>query len=273
VVIRRDLPAGTEVEVTLRMDESRLITATAFVAILDEEFSKKLELRKKTADAATFLEADFDAELARFDEAKVKATATGADTARHLVDEVEDSPLLREVRALLPSIKGDVDAAGKFEKRLLELKLKLDSATNALEWPALVAEAKDWLKHLTRVAEKQGTQQQGQRARDLDAQVADAIKEQKADRLRKRIDQTAFLYYEIAMAQPGWWVYQFQAIEKKQDKMVDATRAAHLLDQGRDCISRNNTTGLQTVVRQLWDLLPDDVVQAAKRGYQSGVIR
>jgi len=55
--------------------------------------------------------------------------------------------------------------------------------------------------------------------------------------------------------------------------MVDSTRAQQVLDQGRDCLSRNNTTGLQNVVRQLWDLVPDEVVQAAKRGYQSGVTR
>jgi molecular chaperone DnaK len=103
--------------------------------------------------------------------------------------------------------------------------------------------------------------------------VEDAIKEQKADRLRKRIEQITRLYFEIVMAQPGWWVYQFQQIEKKQDEMINENRASQLLDQGRDCISRNNTTGLQNVVRQLWDLLPDEVVQAAKRGYQSGVIR
>lgn len=271
--IRRDLPAGTEVEVTLRMDESRLITVTAYVPTLDEEFSKKIEPRKKMTDAAAFLQADFEAELARFHEAKAKAANTGAQTARDLAEEVEDSPLLEEIKGLLPSIAADVDVAGKFEKRLLELKLKLDAAADALEWPALVAEAKEWTGYLTRIADKQGTQQQAQRARELTAQVEAAIKEQKADRLRKRIEQTTRMYYEIVMAQPGWWVYQFQQIEKKQDEMVDETRGSQLLDQGRDCISRNNTTGLQNVVRQLWDLLPDEVVQAAKRGYQSGVIR
>jgi molecular chaperone DnaK len=271
--IRRDLPAGTEVEVTLRMDESRLITVTAYVPTLDEEFSKKLELRKKTTDAADFLKTDFEAEMARFHDAKAKAAATGAQTARDLVNEVEDSPLLQEVKGLLPSIAADVDVAGKFEKRLLELKLKLDVAADALEWPTLVAEAKEWTGYLMRVAEKQGTKQQLQRAREIGTQVDDAIKELKADRLRKRIEQITRLYYEVVMAQAGWWVYQFQQIEKKQDEMVNEDRASTLLDQGRDCISRNNTTGLQNVVRQLWDLLPDEVVQAAKRGYQSGVIR
>jgi molecular chaperone DnaK len=271
--IRRDLPAGTEVEVTLRMDESRLITVTAYVPTLDEEFSKKIEPRKKMTDAATFLKSDFEAEMARFHEAKAKAATAGAQSARDLAEEVEDSPLLQEVKGLLPAVAADVDVAGKFEKRLLELKLKLDAAADALEWPALVADAKEWMGYLMRVVEKQGTQQQLQRAKEVSAQVEDAIKEQKADRLRKRIEQITRLYFEIVMAQPGWWVYQFQQIEKKQDEMIDENRASQLLDQGRDCISRNNTTGLQNVVRQLWDLLPDEVVQAAKRGYQSGVIR
>ena len=75
------------------------------------------------------------------------------------------------------------------------------------------------------------------------------------------------------MAQPGWWVYQFQRTEEQQDKMMDPPRAARLLDQGRDCISKNNNTGLRNVVRQLWELLPDELVQAAKRGYQSGIVR
>ncbi len=270
--IRRDLPAGTEVEVTLRMDESRIITVTAYVPVLDEEFSKKIELRKKSSDPQ-FLKNDFDAEMTRFREAKAKAPASGAESAQALLDQVEDSLLLQEVIDLLAIAKGDVDAAAKCEKRLLELKPKLDEAADALDWPTLVAEANDWLKYLNRIVENQGTQQQIQRAKELTVQIDDTVKDRKAERLRKRIEQVSHLYYEIVMAQAGWWVYQFQEMEKKQDKMSDKSRADQLLDQGRDCLSRNNTTGLQNVVRQLWHLLPDEVVKAAKRGYQSGVIR
>jgi molecular chaperone DnaK len=270
--IRRDLPAGTEVEVTLRMDESRIITLGVYVPLLDEEFSQKIDAGRKTADVQ-FLQADFDSEMTRFRDAKAKAAATGAGSAESLVDEVEGSALLQEVKDSLAAAKGDADAAGKCEKRLLELKLKLDEAANALEWPALVAEAQDWLKYLSRVAEKHGTQQQIKRADELRAQIDEIIRDLKADRLRKRSEHVANLYFEIIMAQAGWWVYQFQEMEKQQDKMGDQSRAARLLDQGRDCLSRNNTAGLQNVVRQLWELLPDKIVEAAKRGYQSGLIR
>jgi molecular chaperone DnaK len=270
--IRRDLPAGTEVEITLRMDESRIITVTAYIPLLDEEISKKIELKKKNPNAQ-FLQEDFDAEMSRFREAKAKAAKTGAGSAEGLIDDMEDSPLLQEVKDGLTAAKGDADAANKCEKRLLELKLKLDEAANALEWPALVAEAKDWLKYLSLVIEKHGTQQQIQRAEELKTQINEIIRDHKAERLRKRIEQVASLYYEVVMAQAGWWVNQFQMMEKQQDKMTDQPRAARLLDQGRDCLSRNNTAGLQSVVRQLWELVPSDVAEAAKRGFQAGVIR
>jgi len=254
------------------MDESRIVTVTAYVPILYEEFTKKVELRKKTANAE-FLENDFKAEMSRFEASKKKAASTGADSAGQMIDDVEESPLLREVQAMLPSLKGDVDNAAKFEKRLLELKLKLDAAVDALEWPALVAEAKVEVRDLTRVVEKMGNQQQVKRSQEITADIDVSIREHNAEKLRKRIEKALRLYWEIVMAQPSWWVYQFQEMEKVENKMVDRSRAEQLLDQGRDCISRNNTTGLQNVVRQLWDLVPSEVAEAAKRGYQSGITR
>jgi hypothetical protein len=38
-------------------------------------------------------------------------------------------------------------------------------------------------------------------------------------------------------------------------------------------MARNNPAGLENVVRQLWDLLPPEVVEAAERGYGAGLIR
>jgi molecular chaperone DnaK len=270
--IRRDLPAGSEIEVTLSITTDRIIKIIAYVPLLEEEFPGKIEMGKRNL-TYTFLKEDFEAEMTRFRESKAKAASAGAQSAQELVEQVEHSPLLEEVQETLAAAKDDADAAAKCEKRLLELKLKLDEAANALEWPALVAEAEDWLGCLSRVADQSGSQQQKDKAKDLSDQTAEAIRDRKTDRLRKKIENIARLYWEIVMAQPAWWVYQFQKMEEQQEKMTDQPRAARLLDQGRDCMTKNNNIGLQNVVRQLWDLLPDDLLQAAKRGYQSGLIR
>lgn len=270
--IRRDLPSGSEVEVTLKIDESRIITVTAYVPLLDEEFVSKLDLKTRNP-VAEFLKSDFEEEMKRFRDLRAKAASTAGETAEELVEKVETSPLMQEVKETLASAKGDPDAAAKCEKRLLELKLKLDEAADALEEPALVAETRDWIGYLKRVADQHGNQQQTDKAAVLTEEAEDLIREHKTERLRKKIEQISRLYYEIIMAQPGWWVHQFQEMEKARQKMTDQGRATRFLEQGRDCMAKNNPTGLQNIVRQLWDLLPDDVVEATKRGYQSGLLR
>lgn len=142
-----------------------------------------------------------------------------------------------------------------------------------MEWPALVAKARDWLGWLQKVAGQDGNNEQKQRADELAAEVEEIIRDHKPDRLRKRIEQIARLYWEITFAQPDFWVHQLQRMEKDIEKMSDQARAARLLGQGRDCLAKNNPTGLQSVVRQLWELLPDEAVEEAKRGYGSTIMR
>jgi len=57
--------AGSEVEVTLRIDESRIITVTAYVPLLDDEFSKKISSGHKSA-SVEFMKKDFDNEMKLF---------------------------------------------------------------------------------------------------------------------------------------------------------------------------------------------------------------
>jgi molecular chaperone DnaK len=268
--IRRDLPSHSEVEVTLRIDESRIVTVTAYVPLLDEEFVAKVDMKHHGSDPEV-LKREYEAEMKRFREAKDKAVAAEGESAEGLLQSVEDSSLMREVKEAFTA--GDPDETAKCEKRLLELKLKLDEVADSLEWPALVAETREWLKYLDTAVKRHGSQAQREKAVELVDEADEIIIERKKDRLRRKLDQVERLYWEIIFAQPGFWVDQFQQLEKQKDRMSDPARATRLLEQGRDCIAKNNATGLQNVVRQFWDLLPREVVDAAQRGYQSGLVR
>ena len=270
--IRRDLPAGSEVEVTLNMDESRILTVTAYVPALDEEFAWKVEMQHCQPNPDQ-LKKDYEAEMKRFREVKSKAAATEGETVDRLVEEVEASPLLQDVRAAIAAAKADPNEALRGEKRLLELKLKFDEAADALEWPALKKEARAYLGDLKKVVDQHGSSQQKERTDDLTDEVEAIIREEKPEQLRKKLEQISRLYYEVVMAQPGWWVYQFQRLDKQQEAMSDPAKASKLLGQGRDCLAKNNATGLQNVVRQLWDLLPDDTVEESKRGFGATIMR
>jgi molecular chaperone DnaK len=270
--IRRDLPAHSVVEVTLKVDESRIITVVAYVQLLDEEFIVKLDMKQHDPNPDV-LKREYEAEMQRFREVKVKAADAEGESAEELIQNVEDSPLMQEVKEAVAAAKGDPDAAAKCEKRLLELKLKLDEADDALEWPALVAEIRKELDDLSDIVGRLGSKDQKDKAAKLADEVEYVITEHKMDRLRKKLDQVLHLYWEIVFAQPGFWVGQLPLMEKEQARMTDPTRAVRLLDQGRDCIAKNNITGLQSIVRQLWALLPPAVAEEAQRGYQSGLVR
>lgn len=271
-MIRRDLPANSEVEVVLKMDESRIVTVTAYIPLLDEEFSAKIDFRRHMPNPET-LEQDFQAELKRFREVKAKAAEAGAGSAEQMIQSVEDSPLMQEVRELGVAAKGDPDAAAKREKRLLELKLKFDEAADAIEWPALVAQARSEIEDLDAVVQRNGTQGQKDRAGQLTREVEEIIVDQKMDRLRKKIGEVLRLYWEVVYAIPAYWVNQFQRLEKEQPQMTDQSRAARLIEQGRESLAKDNLAGLQNIVRQLWDLLPREVREAAQRGFGAGLVR
>jgi len=155
---------------------------TAYVPVLDEVFKDTIELQHKNPDAG-FLKKDFENEMRRFHEVKSKAVSVEGETAGEMMQQVEDSPLMQDVKESLAAAKADHNAAAKCEKRLLELKLKLDEAADALEWPALVAESRDWLVWLQKVVDEHGNSQQKQKANDLAGEIEKIIHERKADNL------------------------------------------------------------------------------------------
>jgi molecular chaperone DnaK len=269
--IRRDLEIGSEVEVALKVDESRIITVKAYVPLLDEEFIAKLNMKMREPDPE-FLTQDYAAEMRRLHEIKSKAANAEGQSVVELLTSLEESPLMQEIRESLAAAKGDPDAASKCEKRLLELKLKLDESADALEWPALMADARLELGYLNKVVEQHGTEEQRKRAAKLAGEIDTFIRERHPDLLRKRIKMVDDLYWEIVLAQPYFWIDQIQRMESQVDRMSDEARAAHLLNLGREAILKNNFIGLQNVVRQLWGLLPREVVQASMRGHGSTVV-
>ena len=271
--IRRDLPAGSELEVTLSVDTSRGIRVQVFCPLLDDDvLDGKLDLLKRDLKPDR-LSAECNSELKRLQELKLKASGTGGETAKAAIAEAEKK-LVERVQELEAAAKGNRDAAAECEERLLELKAKLDEAADALEWPALEGEVRQLVERLDNTIERcEVTEDQEKKAAQLKTDVEEIIKQKKMDRLRKRRDQIESLYWDIVFAQDGFWVDCFNKLEKDKHEISDHARGDRLFDQGRKCIQNNNPNGLRSVVTQLWDLLPKAPTKDEMRGYGGGLSR
>lgn len=261
--LRRDVPAGSEIEVTLNIDASRIIRAKAYIPVLDEEIEAVIDYNMANPDTKR-LRQELDGELKRQAALRDKAENADDDQANELLDEAGDT---NEIAGMLDAGKGDPDTANKAEKRLLEFKIHLDRAEDFLKWPALVTEVNTALDELDTLVEEHGNSDQREKAGQFREQAEELIEQKRSEPLRKKLRQVLDLHNEILFEQPGFWLGFFNYLVEDRAKMRDPNAADRLIDQGRQFINRGNVQGLRNVVAQLLGLLPREIAEAKQRGY------
>lgn len=271
--VKRDLPAGSEIEVTLHMDTSRILTVLAYVPLLDEEFPTKIELGGKVRQPdVDLLRSEFEREKVRLLQLRASAQATNATGAVDALRSLDTLPAVQDLEDRLQQEAVDFDGLLKAERELLELKVKLDDVAGQVTWPAAVKEAEDWLKDLDKMVAESGTAEEKSRARTLREQVAAIVAEQNSTRLKNKREEIADVYSSILYRQTSYWVKHFESLAESQTQMSDTARAEVLIREGREHAKASNLVELKKVVFQLQDLLPKAALEDSSRGYGSGLL-
>jgi molecular chaperone DnaK len=115
-----DLPAGSEVEITIEVDESRIVRTKAYIPALDEEFEKVLHFVDTPADPRKLAE-EFRREKVRFEKARIA------------FNRIHDEDMVHEIESLLAAASTDPDAAEKCYQRLLDFEIALDEIEEAVQ--------------------------------------------------------------------------------------------------------------------------------------------
>lgn len=268
--IRRNLPAGSEVEVTLKIDESRKISLTAFVPALDEEFSTAISLTAPKADPERMARSIRN-ELRRHKEVADKAEATESRDVSERLEVIRTRGLVRELEERQDELAGDPAAAGQAQARMLELQSELDELEELLKWPELVANVEDASVRLERLAADHGTPAQKRKAEDLGDQIEAIIHRRDVRRLTKKLDEIEELIHEILFSMPEFWVHQFRVVGQEIEALGHPGDSRQLLQEGKACIRQGDVDGLKQTVVELIALLPREVAEVIQRGFGSTV--
>ncbi|MCL6450410.1 MAG: Hsp70 family protein [Acetobacteraceae bacterium] len=272
--VSRDVPVGSEVEVVIEVDASRLVKARAFVPILNQEYDCPLDLEKPSHDPAA-LAADVTAEKGRLGKIREKAREAGATLPPEALMRIE--ALVREVEEALSAAAADRDAADKCHSRLLELSCELDDLEAQLRWPALVAKAREQAQESRRIVEQGGTDEERRRLKALEAALEKAVAARDPEVLQQQTQAMIGLTAEVLQRRPEYWVGLFHYLAGREAAMTDRALAGRLIAQGRRCIMTNDLEGLIAVDRQLIELLPrerrEDIEAEMARQFRSTVRR
>ncbi len=269
-MIKRDLPTGTEIEIEVSIDQSRIIHVLAYIALIDDEFEVKMgqEVRKETGDDPKVLQKSLARELRRA--TKLKAA----------LDDEEKSTIETITEAIVPAIEsdlaaaegGDTGACQKAEKTLLELQTKLDGAEELAKWPKVRNQLTQSLDMGERMLNdeliKDGEAESMRKLLVAGKKALESKKLPEAQDIYERIDA---IYFRAMQEQPSYWLGWLRHSADNITRFPDQGRAKQVIALGMQATQSGDLDALRNAVRQLWGMLPKQDRDDFERGVGAGI--
>lgn len=271
--LRRSLPLGSQIDVTLHMDTSRLLTVRAYVPLLDEEFPATIRLggTMRRPDPNQ-LRQELGEEAARLERLRAQRDIAPAPLVER-INALVNSALGERVELALHPNATDFDALLRAERDLMEFKVQLDELATELEWPQAVHEAERWIDELSSLVDQRGTAADRPRVRTLSDQTRGLIADRNRERLVRKTAELIAIYSEILYRHPDAWADQLELLAKRAGAMRDPAKAQTLIETGRRAIAGSQLEEVKEVVFQLQDLLPGPSSgDEARVGYGSTLV-
>jgi molecular chaperone DnaK len=252
--IRLDLPKGSEVEVSMEMNESRLLKVRAYVPILDEEFNATVEpyAKIKTADEiAGILRGEMD-RIGKIE--KENLELNDQDVVKELA-EIRSEGLITELEQNITLAgRGDKDALAQIQDRILDLQSRIDRVENFLEWPNRVKDARNALTETQKVVTQYGDASEKNRLNDLRAEVESAISAKNTSQLEQRVSDVWAMYWSVLQKQPGFWAEMYKQARAGAGNSTDPAAARNLVVQGDMALRQGDEQTLRQVTIMLFRL-------------------
>ena len=269
-MIKRDLPTGTEIEIEVSIDQSRIIHVLAYIALIDDEFEVKMgqEVRKQTGDDPKVLQQSLARELRRA--SKLKAA----------LDDEEKAAIDTITEAIVPAIEsdlaaaegGDTGACQKAEKTLLELQTKLDGAEELAKWPKVRNQLTQSLDIGERMLNEELIQDgEAETMRKLLVAGKKALENKKIPEAQDIYERIDAIYFRAMQEQPSYWLGWLRHSADNIARFPDQERAKQVIVLGTKATQNGDIDALRNAVRQLWGMLPKETKDDFERGVGAGI--
>ena len=257
------LPEGSDVEVTIRIDESRRATVSVYLPYLDETIDGAMDTNyKHSAPPSEELAKQIESEHARL--ADLQEKSYEIDVFAENLDTIELG--LGEITELNEKGRGDNDRQMEVERRLSELAVKIDEVEENIKWPELEKRLEEELGIVEQVVDRFGSSRKENVLSKLRAEAKRAIDLKSAKRVIDVIDKFTQLRFSILREQQPYWVSVFMNINECFDEIpwVDTHQARTLISEGSSYLENQQLDEIESLVIKLWDLMPDEEIEKTK---------
>ena len=245
-----DLPEGTEIALTIEVNESREVKVEAFVPSIDLTFSARATIHAENL-SVNEMEAQLKQQSDRVRKVEQSCTSEEKGKLQALVQSLESS---------LSTAKVDEDEKRKADKQLKDLKIRLDGLEKMKELPQLTAEFKEKVKDTNESIEQYGDQKEKSmyldQLRVLTEEGELAI--EKADKvmLSRALEQLNELSHKVIFSNPASWAYMFNKIKETNHAWISPKEAEYYMQKGQRAMEMGDAEELKKSVHNLMLLLP-----------------
>ena len=253
---------GSEVEITMSIDESRLLTTQAYIPILDQHFKAVHNLEAVSASVPK-LQEDVAREKKRLAAVREKAERTESLKARQTLMRGDQEEMVEQVDRSLEAAQGD-------PRRCRSAKSDSEMSRWFSTRQKMLWSGRPWWR-----ARKAGSgmpskwsASMGTRATRTDSErwrrtSARRLIPVTRYLLRQQAGEIGTLNVQVLQRQPSFWVSYLEYLEARRSLMRDQSAAEDLIARGRRAINDNDLDGLKAAVKQLLALLPAEEQQKA----------
>jgi len=280
--VRRSVPAGAEIEVTIQVSVSRLITVEAFVPHLNQHFSDRLYVPQREEQDFSNLSHTVALETQTYRQRleELERKSSDVDDESTQAELVDLRLVLDELDAKVPSPSSASEQADPDDaRRIVEQSRTVRGRLGRLERRA--AGRRSSLDNIQFV-------EQVEVAAEVVGQFGTSLEKQQLVVLRRELERAASkgddkaiqrvcgeieaLRWRVLFKHDWFWREIFNSLRQPDTPFIDLTEARRLIARGEAAVSSGDGVGLREVVRSLWKLQPKGNAEATReRAVRSGL--
>ncbi len=246
-----DLPAGTPVELTVEMNESRELMVSAYIPLIDMTLNARYTMKDEAVDVDEMSE---DLEIQRR-----RAESTLEECSTEERKKISDN--LESVSEGIKNAKTDEDEKRKANKQLKDLKIILDKVEEDKAMPQLVKEYNQRIKDLIEIIEEYADPKEkndlNKQLENIQADSKKAIKDEDKTLMIRINEQLEELRIRAINSNPSTWVHHFKQIVDNGN-FINEKEAQYYTSKGVRAIETGDVDELKRCVRQLSLLLSEE---------------
>lgn len=253
-----DLPEGTDLQLTVEVNESRELFVTAYIPLIDLTLNARSTFMDELVDVS-----DVTAEL---DVQTERAQTVSENCSPEEKNKIDNT--IHSVSSSLKNAHLDEDEKSKANKQLRDLKSMLDRLEKEKEMPQMVKEFKESIesteKIITELGDDKDKVKHEEQMVKMKAEGEKAIAENDKTLLIMVNQQIKELGAKALFSNPATWVYQFRQLTTSGKKWINEKEAGYYTEKGRRAIELGDVDELKRCVHQLLLLLPSDEQESIK---------